>query len=174
MYVFLSDQAFNPLDVKTGLLFWSAVSFALLFVILSKFGWGPLRAAIESREAGVREDIDASKKARADAEASLAEYTAKLAEAAASAREVVEEARAGAERTAEGIRREAEDRVTAMMDKAEKDIAAAHQKAMSDIKSQIVEVAIAVSKKATQSAMDQAEHERLADEVMSCSGDISR
>lgn len=174
MYVFLSEGGFDPLDVHQGLLFWSAVTFVLLFAVLSKFGWAPLKKAIEDREAGIAADIEGSKKARADAEAALADYESKLAEAATSARAIVEEAREGAERTAASIRRDAEERVSAMMARAEKDIAAAHQKAMSDIKTQIVEVAIAVSKKASQSSIDQAEHERLADEVMSHAGDISR
>ncbi|MEQ8764257.1 MAG: ATP synthase F0 subunit B, partial [Planctomycetota bacterium] len=102
----------------------------------------------------------------------LAEYEKKLEEAAKEAKQVLEEAREAAGRAREEIVSEARQAAATLKAQAEKDIATAREKAIADIKGQIVEVAMAVSESVLKKAVDQSDHERLTDEVLSRSKGI--
>jgi F-type H+-transporting ATPase subunit b len=56
-------------DINTALSVWTAVTFAILIVVLGKFAWGPILQMIETREKTIFDAIESSKKDRAAAEA---------------------------------------------------------------------------------------------------------
>ena len=61
-------EGFNPLELDPdfwALSFWTAVVFVILLVLLSKFAWRPLMAAVDSRESKIRQIGRASATARA-------------------------------------------------------------------------------------------------------------
>ncbi len=165
-YLLMAEGGFNPLNVEPGLLFWSFVTFIILFLVLRKVAWGPLTQAIEAREEKVQGDIAAAEKSRVEAEARLAEYEKRLEEAAQSAKQVLDQAREAAERAREEILSDARSTAESLRLQAEKDIATARDKAIADIKGQIVEVAMAVSESVLKKAVDQSDHERLTKEVL--------
>lgn len=158
--------AFDPLKIHSGMLFWSAIAFAITLFVLWKFGWSGLAEAIEGREKKIREDIEKAETARNEAEAALQSYRAQLDEAAAAAQKTMSEAREAAERARETTLAEARDQVAALKAQAEKDIAAARDKALSDIKAHVVEVAMAVSRKVVARNVDEAEHAKLVAEAL--------
>ena len=47
-----------------GLLFWTLVSFTILYLILRKFAWGPILGAVNEREEGIRNALLLAEKAR--------------------------------------------------------------------------------------------------------------
>lgn len=171
-FLLMAEGGFDPLAVQPGLLFWSIVVFVALFFVLRKVAWGPLTKTIEERESRIKADIESAEKSRVEAEARLAEYEKKLEEAAKEAKQVLEEAREAAGRAREEIVSEARQAAATLKAQAEKDIATAREKAIADIKGQIVEVAMAVSESVLKKAVDQSDHERLTDEVLSRSKGI--
>lgn len=162
----MADGAFNPLKVEPGLVIWSLITFFLLLFILKRIAWGPLTRTIEERESKIRGDIESAEKSRLEAEARLAEYEQRLAEASQLAKQMLEEAREAAERARGEILAEARSSAEVLKAQAEKDIAVARDKAIADIKGQIVEVAMAVSQSVLEKSVDQSEHERLTEEVL--------
>lgn len=162
---------FDPLHVESGFLFWSAVTFVILLAILYKVGWGPLSKAIEEREGKIRDDIDSAEKARAEAEADMAQYKAQLDQAAEEAKAMLTEAREAAERAKESIMTEAREQADALQAQATREIEAARDKAMAEIKGYIVEVAMAASTKFVSGSIDEAAHQQLVDEVLAKAGD---
>ncbi len=175
MYIFLSSShdKFDPLHVEPGYLLWSAVTFAVLLFILYKVGWGPLTRAIEEREEGIRDDIEEAKKARAQAEADMAEYQSQLQEASEKARELLEEAREAAERAKQTIVDDANAQAAALKAQARREIEAATEKAMAEIKTYIVDVAMTASTKFVTQSVDEATHTRLVDEALSKAGELN-
>ncbi len=174
MYFFLSDHAkFDPLHVQTGYLFWSAVTFAVLLAILYKIGWGPLTKAIEDREAGIRGDIDAAKKARADADADMALYKKQLEEASEKAKQLLEDARSAAERAKQTILEAAKEQAESLKAQAKREIEAATEKAMAEIKTYIVDVAMTASSKFVAGSVDKAAHAKLVDSALSKAGELN-
>lgn len=166
--IFLSGShtSFDPLHVEPGFLFWSAVTFAILLAILYKIGWGPLTKAIEDRESKVRGDIDAAEKARAEAEADMARYKQQLDQAAEEAKNLLVEAREAAERAKETILTDAREQADSLRNQATREIEAARDKAMAEIKGYIVDVAMAASRKFVAGNVDEGVHKRLVDEVL--------
>jgi F-type H+-transporting ATPase subunit b len=69
------------MDLRPGLTIWTAITFLLLVVVLSKFAWGPIVRMLDERERTIREAIEQAKKERAEAERALADQKTKLAAA---------------------------------------------------------------------------------------------
>ena len=59
---------FEQVAVFSSLIFWSVISFAILFFMLKKYAFPPILAALDEREQKIRGDIEASEKLKQDAE----------------------------------------------------------------------------------------------------------
>src|SRR5207248_3881995 len=68
-------------DINVALSVWTAVTFAILIVVLGKFAWGPILQMMETREKTIADAIESAKKERAAAEAASAEMRAALEKA---------------------------------------------------------------------------------------------
>ena len=55
-------------DFSVGLFLWQTVLFILLVVLLKKYAWGPIMQAIDEREEGIKDALDAAEKARREME----------------------------------------------------------------------------------------------------------
>ncbi len=170
---FASEAEGGVFAFEPGFMIWSAVTFALLVALLWKLGWGPLTQMIEEREQKIRADIAAAEKARKEADAAMAEYQRKLDEAATEAKKTLEAAREAAERAKQSIIDEAESQADALKARAEKDIAAARDRAIADLRAQVVDLAVTISRKVVSEKIDEKEHQRLANEVLAKAGDLN-
>ena len=70
-------------DFSVGLFFWQTLLFLVLVFFLRKFAWKPILEAVEGREEGIKNALDAADKAKADMEALNADNERILAEAKA-------------------------------------------------------------------------------------------
>ena len=97
-------EAFPPFDVATfqSQLFWLAIAFVLLYVLLSYVVLPKLGGMIEERKNKIDSDLDEAARMKAEADASIVEMDKQLAVARA-------EARASAEKT----RSEIDQRISA-------------------------------------------------------------
>jgi F-type H+-transporting ATPase subunit b len=161
-----AEHKFDPLSPHDGLMFWSGVTFVLLFILLMKFAWKPILAKVEEREKKIRGDVDGAEKARKDSEAVLARHEAKLAEAAQAARETIEAARVRAEQAAAGIAATAKAEAEATLVKARAQIEADKQRAVADIKTAVVELSMAVTREVVKRTAGQEDHARIADDLI--------
>ncbi len=159
--------AANIMDLRPGLSIWTALTFLLLLVVLSKFAWGPIVKMLDLRERTIREAIEAAKKERAEAERMFAEQKASLAaaqrEAAALAqasRQEVEVLRA--DLTAKA-RKEADDLVAS----ARKQIQEEKAKALAELRGQVVDLAIDAARRLIQSSLDEKAQRALVEEYIS-------
>ncbi len=86
---------FPPFDTKTfpSQIFWLAITFAALFVVLWRVAGPRISDTIAARRKQINGDIADAQKARTDAEAASAAYETALAGARARARAVAEENR---------------------------------------------------------------------------------
>ncbi|HTN54358.1 MAG TPA: F0F1 ATP synthase subunit B, partial [Anaeromyxobacter sp.] len=65
-------------DINPGLTLWTAITFLVLLIVLSRFAWGPIVKMLSDRERSIREAIDSAKRERAEAEKLLAEQKESL------------------------------------------------------------------------------------------------
>ena len=81
------------LDPHVGLIIWTIITFLVVLLVLKKFAWPHLLAALDEREKRISDAITAAEQARQEAEEVLREHRQKLAAADEEARQVVAEAR---------------------------------------------------------------------------------
>ncbi len=154
------------MDLRPGLTIWTAITFLLLVVLLSKFAWGPIVKMLDERERTIREAIEQAKKERAEAERMLAEQTASLQaaqrEAAALAQRSKQDVEAlRADLTAKA-RKEADDLVAS----ARTQIQAEKAKALAELKGQVVDLAIEAARRLIESSLDEKAQRALVEEYI--------
>jgi F-type H+-transporting ATPase subunit b len=154
------------MDLRPGLTLWTAITFLLLVVVLSKYAWGPIVKMLDERERTIREAIEQAKKERAEAERMLAEQTASLSAAqregaalAQQSRQEVEVLRADLTARA---RKEADDLVAS----ARQQIQDEKAKALAELKGQVVDLAIDAARRLIQSSLDEKAQRALVEEYI--------
>ena len=88
----------NLLDPNVGVMAWTLVIFVLLLVVLSKFAFKPIFAAVEAREKALEDAIEGAKRDRAAAESMLAQQKAHLETARTEAQQIIADSRATADK----------------------------------------------------------------------------
>ncbi len=139
------------LDVATFVpqLFWLAVTFFVLYLLMRLVALPRVGAAIAARRSRLDDDLARAAETRAQAEAAMTRYEASLAAARAQAHD---ELRQTAERlAAEGAERQRQlaDVLTTQLKAAESQIAAAKDQAFSEIRGVAIDVARSVAQKLT-------------------------
>jgi F-type H+-transporting ATPase subunit b len=150
-----------------GLMFWTLLTFVIVLVVLKKYAFGPIQAAIDARREQIQADVDQAEHAREEAQAALAEYRAALAASRQEATKIVDDAR----RTAEEQRRQAvaalEAEKSRQLERARAEIEAETRQSLQTIKAQIAELTVAATEKVVRRQLDEAEQKRLIDEALS-------
>lgn len=138
--------AFPPFDTTTfpSQIFWLAVTFVVLFVILSRMIGPKLVRTIGARKERIAGDLEAAGKHRGDAEAALAAYEKALAEARTRAHAASEDNRRQVEAEAEKARVEADVAARDAQTKAEAAIAASRAQAAQHVTKAAQDAAAAI------------------------------
>lgn len=91
-----AGSAFPPFEISTfpSQIFWLAISFVILYVVLSRVILPKLGAIIEQRKGKITNDLDEAARMKAEADQSLVEMDKQLAVARADARAKAEKTRA--------------------------------------------------------------------------------
>lgn len=126
---------------------WVIVIFLIMLAILYPTAWKNVLAGLKKREERIRKDIADAEAARARAEQTLKDYSARLAAAENEVRELINKATADAERAATGIRTRAQQESEEIKERALKDIDAAGKQAMAEVYEQTATLATGVAEK---------------------------
>ena len=76
-----------------GLLFWTLISFTILYLILRKFAWGPILGAVNEREKGIRNALLLAEKTREEMASLQSDNEQTLKKARAEREALLKEAR---------------------------------------------------------------------------------
>ncbi len=150
------------MDIHPGLMIWTIISFVILLIILKKFAWTPILAALDEREKGIKDNIEAARKAREEAEQSLIVYRQKIAEAQAEAQALVTKARTDAERVRDELIEKSKADAQAQIERARKQIELESDAAIKAIRTEISSLAIVAAEKIISRSLTPEDHKRLA------------
>ncbi|MCC5996593.1 MAG: F0F1 ATP synthase subunit B' [Oceanicaulis sp.] len=130
------NAAFPPLDPEyfASQLFWLAISFIVLYFLLSRFILPRIGGAIEERRDRIADDLDAAAQMRDQADETVKAYEKSLAEARARAQSVAAGAKAEADAEIAEAVREADARLDAQQAESETRIRAARDKALKEVR----------------------------------------
>jgi F-type H+-transporting ATPase subunit b len=157
----------NPLvRPDPGLYVWTIVTFGVLVLLLWKYAWGPLLAALDRREKMIAGAVDDARKAREELERVKQDSTKVLAEARKDAEGIVSRTRADAEKLREELRKKAADEAAGIVTNAERRIQQETAKAIQQIRGEAVDMSLAIASKILQRTVTKDDNERLIADVV--------
>ena len=150
--------------------------------LIKRFLFKPINEMLEKRKVKADAQIQDAVKAKEEAQAMKAEYEKNMQEAKNRANDIVMTAQKTAAIQSEEMLKEASSQVTAMKEKAEKDIAQEKRKAVNEIKGEIggmaVEneiggIAMDIAGKVIEREISEEDHKKLIDEFIENVGEAS-
>ena len=146
------------LEVSTFVpqLVWLAITFVILYLLMSGIGLPRVGGAIEARRRRVDDDLARAAQLKSEAEAVLAAYQETLAKARGEAQAAIKEATDRMAAEAAERQRQLGESLARQTAEAERQIAEAKQRALSEMLGIAAEVARSVTEKVTGSAADPA------------------
>ena len=145
------DKLIN--DFSVGLFFWQSLLFIALILLLKKFAWGPILTAVEEREDGIKDALEAAEKAKTEMQALNADNERILAEARIERDALLKEAR----EIKDGIVHNAKELANTEADKilttAKDQINNEKMKAMTELKNTVATLSIDIAEKVLRSEL---------------------
>ncbi len=130
-----------------GLVFWTTVSFAILFFLLAKFAWKPIMAAIYDRERSI-EDALLKAEAAKDEMARLTNENEQLLKETRAERDLIlREARQMKDQIINEAKNSANAEGARMIEKAKMEINSQKAIAMADVKNQVAVLSVNIAEK---------------------------
>ena len=130
-----------------GLVFWTAITFIILLVILRKFAWKPILGAVSEREEGIKSALASAEDARKEMQNLTADNERILKEARAEREIMMKEAREIKDAMIAEAKDEAKSEATKIMTQAQAAIQSEKQAAIATIKSQVAELSVGIAEK---------------------------
>jgi F-type H+-transporting ATPase subunit b len=149
-----------------GVMIWTLIAFLIAVYLLSKLAFPRITEALDKRQKTIEDSIDAAEQTREEAQQLLAEYRERLKEARAQSDEIVQHAR----QTAEVHEREAKEGARELAAEAarrgQRDIEAATQKALGELRKEVADLTIMATEKVTRKTLDDSDQKRLVEEAL--------
>ena len=155
-----AESAF--LNIHTGLIFWTLVTFGLVLLVLRWKAWGPILNVVEEREKQIAAAVEAAKRERAEAEKLLAEQKTAIADARREAQDMMRRSQADMEKFKEKVMADATKQAAEELANARRQIQDERAKAVAEVKATAVDLAIAAAEKLLSERLDDAKHRQLA------------
>ena len=155
---------FEQIEVFQSLMFWSVVSFMLLFFLLKKFAFPPILGALEEREKKIRSDISEADKLRQEADSIKADLQRELKSAHEKADTIVQMATDESKKIQEKTVQETQNKVRQMQSDAEQEIQVSRNKLFNEIRGFAAALTVASAEKMIKKSLDEGDHKRLIEE----------
>jgi F-type H+-transporting ATPase subunit b len=151
---------------NVGLMVWTLLLFVLSMAVLWKLAFPRISEALDKRQRAIEESIDTAEHTRQEADKLLADYRKRLQEAREQADEIVARAR----QAAETHEREGQDKgrelVAEASKRAERDIEAATQRALGELRKEVADLTVLATEKVTRKTLDDSDQRRLVEEAL--------
>ena len=154
------------LQPEPGLIFWTAVTFALVLGILWKFAWNPILGALEAREEAIRKTIDDAERLQSEAKTLLERHEAKLAEARAEGNRILDEARHAGDRLKTDVMDKARAEAEQVMARAHRQLELETDQALETIRTEAAGLAVKAAEKVIQRSLTDDDHQRFAEQAV--------
>jgi F-type H+-transporting ATPase subunit b len=145
------------LDVSTFApqLVWLAITFVVLYLLMAKLGLPRVSAILDARRKRQDDDLARASELKAEAEAALAAYQKTIADARAEAQATIRERTERFAAEAAEQQRQLAQALGEQTKAAEREIAAAKERAFAEIRNVAIDVARSVTEKLTGSAAEE-------------------
>jgi len=157
----------NPLvQLDPGLFLWTILTFLVLLGVLAKFAWNPLLKMLRDREELIRSSLDDAEKARAELERLNSEGEDIVNKARSVAQTILSEGKAAASKLKDETLNAAKDQAKSILSDAKKQIRIEKDKAIEEIKSEVVDLSLSVATKLIKKNISREDNQALIDDSM--------
>jgi F-type H+-transporting ATPase subunit b len=161
-----AEHRVDLLSPNPGVMFWTLVIFVALLLILTKFAFKPLTAAVEAREKALEEAINAAKRDRDEAARLLAEQQKALDASRADAQRVIAEGRATGEKLRNEMLEQTKHQQQELLERARAEIDNERKRAIADLRREAVELALAGASKVVERNLDDQTNRKLVESFL--------
>jgi F-type H+-transporting ATPase subunit b len=156
----------NPILPATNELIWGSLAFAVLFAVLAKYAYPPVKQAMADRTEKIREEVEQAERIREEAAAEETAREDALKEARTEATAHIETARREADtyRTAERAKVDAD--MVELRSQGQADVEASKQQALADLRGEVATLAIGAAEQVVGQNLDRAANERLVEDFI--------
>ncbi len=135
------------LTPELGLIFWTALAFIIVFVVLRKYAWGPILKSLDQREKTIAGSLETAERVKRE----MAQLKAENEELMAKAREerslMLKEARDTKDRIVAEAKEQAKTEANKIIAEAQQQINAQKMAALTDVKNQVGKLVVEVTEK---------------------------
>ena len=155
---------FEQIEVFHSLIFWSLISFFILFFLLKRFAFPPILEVLEERENKIRSEISDAEKLRQEAEEIKADLGKELKNAHEKAQTIIQMAGDESKKLQEKSIQETQSKVRQMQNDAEQEIQITRNKLLNEIRSYTAALTMASTEKVLKRSLSDDDKKRLVDE----------
>jgi F-type H+-transporting ATPase subunit b len=162
------EEAGRPdlLSPNSGLMAWTLIIFVVLALILSRYAFGPITAAVRAREQALEEALNSAKRDREEAAWLLEQHRAALDASRGEAQKLIADARVSAERVRAELVEQAHAEQASMLARARQEIESEKARAIADLRREAVDLAIAGAGKVIERNLDEAANRQLVESFL--------
>ncbi|MBR5235957.1 MAG: F0F1 ATP synthase subunit B [Clostridia bacterium] len=164
-------QSLDVISVNLWQILISLANLLILFTLVKKFLFGPVKNVMTKRQAEIDEKYTAADVAVDAAEKDKKEWEEKMQGADAKAQDILSSASENAKQRSEKIVLEAKERAESILRQAEAEAELERKKAIDGIKREIVEVSGALTEKMLEREVNTKDHRNLIDSFIEKLGD---
>jgi F-type H+-transporting ATPase subunit b len=157
----------NPLvQPDPGLFIWTILTFLVLVGLLAKFAWRPLLQALDARQQTIARSLDEAQRARQELERIQRESVQMMAQARTEAESVIARSRADAEALREELKQKARAEAASIVMNAEKQIQLETARAVQQIRTEAVDLSVAIASKILRRQVSKEDNQALIEETL--------
>lgn len=156
----------NLLSPNGGLMFWTLLIFIVLLVVLSRFAFKPLLAAVEAREKQLQDAIEGARRDREEAAELAARQREALEATRTDAQRIIAEGRKAGESLRAEMLEHTRQEQQQLLERARQEIALETERAIAALRREAVDLAIAGASKVIERNLDDAGNRRLIENYL--------
>lgn len=164
-------QSLDVISVNIWQMLVSLANLVLLFVIVKKLLYKPVKKMLEARSRSIQNDYDEAALAKEQAYTDKIKYEEKLQSAQAQADEVIKEAVGTANEREQEIVAKAKEKADMIIRRAENEAALELKKAETAVRKEIVEVSSLLTEKVLEREITDKDHQRFIDSFIESIGE---
>ena len=150
-----------------GTIFWTTIIFGLFFLLLSKFAWKPILAAVKARDEMIKGSLESAAKAREDMMKLQSDNEAILRKAREERESILKEARDVRDKLISEAKGTASVEAEKLIEKARAGIESEKRKALSEIHELVANLSVEIASKIVGEKLKQTgEQEKLIDNYL--------
>ena len=159
-------QSLDVISVNLWSILISLANLVILYLLLKKFLYKPVRKFVENREKAVQEKLTSAQRAEENAKADEAAWNQRMMEAKVTADTMISDAaRKASERGAQLVA-EANAKAESIVEQAKADAAQEKKKAEAEIRQQIVDISSLMTERILEREINPGDHKGLIDTMI--------